>query len=421
MPSDCDVALLGTGVAPLLAASTLLAEGKSVLLLNPEYDFFSENSELPLDPLWPAAEQGITLEQLRQSLPEEALQYLRPHFPGAVELWPVSGSSQGGTTGYRDRFAPHVRTRQRLWVQSRDHLQRTQRVQDWQEIEDLYLRAADAGLNPQSLEGLQAYRRFPGSSATRQPPSGNLKGILIPKLSDVDVPRYRNGLREFIRDRMDTDRVVTQASQIELTFDGIRYRSGGSARTALLREGLMVFWTPRLTQWVLSQAKKFEVTPKLPRGVRIWEDWSVVSREPIDPSIIGCMENMVAWAEVEGAPEEDREKFVRRLAVLRGGTLFPLNSRESASAEASTWASADSFRSLSRLCHDYLGWENYTVRSVRPRAILEWDQSAQPESFLLMQGSYTARVICGGDGPLVQVARTVRNACRDFDLLRLPQ
>ena len=36
MPFDSDVALLGTGVAPLVAANHLLAQGKSVLLLNPD-------------------------------------------------------------------------------------------------------------------------------------------------------------------------------------------------------------------------------------------------------------------------------------------------------------------------------------------------------------------------------------------------
>ncbi|MBC7691605.1 MAG: hypothetical protein H7222_07530 [Methylotenera sp.] len=421
MPSDSDVALLGTGIAPLLAASTFLAEGKSVLILNPEWDFFSENSELSLDPLWPAATQGISLDQVRQSLPENVLANLRPHFPGAIELWPAQG--------YQDRFAPHVRSRQRLWVQSLDHRQRTQRVQDWQEIEDLYLRSADAGFNPQSLDGAVAYHRFPGSSNTQgtrgshsnpaPEPSLQTKGISLPKLCDVDVPRYRNGLREFIRDRMDSERVVTNASQIELTADGVRYRSGGTSHTSLLREGLMVFWTPRLTKWVLAQSRKYEVVPKLPRGVRTWEDWSLVSREAIDPTIVGSFENMVAWAETEGAPSSDAP--IKSLAVLRAGALASLKSAEQVSAEASTWASGDSFRGLSRLCHDFLGWENYTVRSVRPRSIFEWDQTPKVESFSLLQGSYSARVVCAGDGPIFHVARAVREACQQFESLRIPQ
>ncbi len=51
MTFDSDVALFGTGVAPLVAANHLLVQGKSVLLLNPDWDFFLEDSELPLDPM----------------------------------------------------------------------------------------------------------------------------------------------------------------------------------------------------------------------------------------------------------------------------------------------------------------------------------------------------------------------------------
>ena len=51
MQIECEVALLGTGLAPLLAAQALSRQGHSVLLLNPDHDFFRENSELPLEPL----------------------------------------------------------------------------------------------------------------------------------------------------------------------------------------------------------------------------------------------------------------------------------------------------------------------------------------------------------------------------------
>src|SRR3954454_2505190 len=108
MPLDSDVALLGTGVAPLIAAQHLLTQGKTVLLLNPDWDFFLEDSELPLDPMFHGK---VTIDRLRRSGPEHALAELRPEFPGAVEFW--AGKSE---VGFHDPEAPHVRQRARLWT-----------------------------------------------------------------------------------------------------------------------------------------------------------------------------------------------------------------------------------------------------------------------------------------------------------------
>src|SRR5436190_17155736 len=103
MSFDSDVAVLGTGIAPLIGATHLLTQGKSVLVLNPDRDFFLEDSELPLDPLLPLPSSA----RISESLPERALGELRPHFPGAVEFW----SSDSVPSGFHDASAPHVRSR----------------------------------------------------------------------------------------------------------------------------------------------------------------------------------------------------------------------------------------------------------------------------------------------------------------------
>ena len=400
-PLACDVALLGTGVAPLVAASRMIAEGKSVLLLNPEWDYFGENSELPLDPFWPVTSQVLSSTRIAESAPENTLDVLRPDFPGAIEHWTPLGPDTK-STGYHDPFAPHVRTRSRLWVQSLDHLGRTQRAQDWDAVEEMYLRASDEGMKPQTFEGILACRRFPGYSGSKNP--AELRGILLPKVCDVDVSRYRNGLREFIRERLPAEKMLNGVSQLELTTEGIRFRAEGSPKNVRVKEGLIVFWTPRLTPWVLSQAKKSEVAPILPRGVRLWEEWSLVSRDPIDPSVVGMFENMAVWAEGEGVPDSNSNN---RLAVLRAGALLQLNSENEP-----TWASSESFKGLSRLCQDFLKWEKYSIRSMRPRAIFEWPESPDStvRSFVLQRGAFEARVFCGGDGPLTNVVKTAREA-----------
>ncbi len=409
---DSDIALLGTGVASLVAANVFLTEGKKVLLLNPDSDFFEEDSELPLDPFWPLNAQVLSPDRISESLPENAISELSPCFPGALQLWPES--QQQKVKDFHDPSAPHVRSRSRLWIESPDYVSRSERRKDWELIEDMYVRASDAGLNPLSLDGISAWKRFPGFSSGKTEFRGaDQKGILLPKICDVDVSRYRNGLREFIRERVSPELVITSASQIELIPEGVRFRSGGALKTARLREGMMVFWTPRLTHWILTQIKKQESTPVMPEGIRIWEEWSLVSREQIDPSIVGVFENMTVWSPAEGVPKAENTRGIN-LSVLRAGRRVSLDAYRT---EALSWASGDSFRGLSRLTHDFLKWENYTVRAMKPRSILEWDESkfsGDIPQFSLKKGNDDVRVICSGGGPLVNVVKTARKACEQY-------
>ncbi|MGK5082939.1 hypothetical protein WDW37_06510 [Bdellovibrionota bacterium FG-1] len=401
-----DVALVGTGLAPLVAANFLMAQGKTVLLLNPDRDFFLEDSELPLDPMWPVSPDkdaaSINLRRmpgrLKRSDPERVIEELRPDFPGAVELWTGGGVGQG----FHDFEAPHVRSRSRLWIT----LNERDRDWPWELLEELYVEAADAGLKPQIFEGAQAETRFPGFSR----PVGNCRGLLIPKISDMDVVRYRNGLLEFVRERAGPAGVICQASQTELMPGGVRFYAGKTLRTARLKEGALVFWTPRMSPWVLAQAKKAEVAPVLPTGVRLWEQWSLLSRESLDPSVIGIFRDMAVWAEVEGFPQPTLQ-HLNRLAVLRAGALVPLD-QVSSPAGGKSWGSAESFGAVSELCHTFLKWDRFSILAMKPRAIFEWDQKAAWR--LGLDDDQQVYVIPGCDGPLADVVRNSRSACARF-------
>lgn len=405
-----DVALLGTGVAPLVAASHLMAQGKSVLLLNPDWDFFREDSELPLDPIWPvspdkdAASLNVqrTPGRLKRSSPERVLEELRPDFPGAVELW--NGSPPG--PGFHDVEAPHVRSRSRLWITSNE----TDREWPWELMEELYVETSDAGLKPQILEGVQASAKFPGFSKL----TDGCRGLLIPKICDVDVVRYRNGLLEFVRERLGSESVICAASQIEPMPGGVRFHAGGSSRTARLVEGMLVFWTPRLSPWVFAQAKRSEVVPEKPAGVRLWEQWSLLSRDPLDPGVIGVYRDMAVWAEVEGLPQPESRRM-DCLAVLRAGALVPMDQMLLPEAEGPSWASAGSFGAISELCHHFLKWDRFSVRSVKPRAIFEWENRVpwrldRPERGGI-ESEGQVYVVPACDGPLTEVVRHARQAC----------
>lgn len=401
MSFDSDVALIGTGLAPLIAASYLLNQGKSVLLLNPDFDFFLENSELPIDPLLPVGKKTLRADRIQGSLPDAALKELRPFFPGSVEFW-----SEGATfSGYHDPMAPHVRSRARLWVSDEGKVDPA----NVDLFEELYVHASDKGLNPQLLEGIPASSRFPGISLPRELD----QGLLIPKLCDVDVPRYRNGVLEFVRERLGRERMLNEATQIELMPGGLRFHWEGSPRTARLSEGALVFWTPRLSTWILGQAKHFETAPQMPEGIRLWEQWSMVSRDELDPGVVGTYNNDLAvWAETEGVPQRGS---LSQLSVLRLGELIRGEAVQTATQSAG-WASKDAFSKLSSLCHGFLRWDRFSVRAMTPRAILEWgeNQSGAWDLKKSTEESDAVRVVTECDGPIVNVVRNVRLACEKF-------
>jgi hypothetical protein len=389
MPLDSDVALLGTGVAPLVAASHLLAQGKSVLLLNPDWDFFLEDSELPLDPL---LQNLPAIHRLKNNSPEQALAVLRPDFPGPIEFW----SPHSSQDGYHDPTAPHIRQRARLWISSLDQ----NRLWDWERLEDLYVEASDAGLNPQILEGLPAARRFPGFSGYY----GNFRGLYIPKSYDVDITRYRNGLLEFVRERLGPERVVCAVNQVEWMPEGIRFHSKGSSNNARLKDGMIAFWTPHLSPWIMAQAKKSEIQPKFPKGIRYWEQWSLNSREAPNPTTVGMFGDMAIWADFEGLPSH---QTTHRLSILRSGPLVNLSGVNSPQVGMS-WASTESLGALSKLCNGFLKWDRFSVRAMKARAIFEWSDE---KPWLLSPSKPWIQVVPSCDGPLMDVVRVARSSC----------
>lgn len=413
--SAFDVAVVGTGVAALAAANRLHSAGKAVLLLNPDRDFFGEDSELPLDPFFPLPPGQASRKRLLASSQEQALQALSPDFPGALESWFADGRARGAA-GFHDPLAPHVRSRSRLWLTRR-------RSKDWEALERLYLEASEAGLNPQLIDGGSAVARLPGFSARQaqrifdEGSEGGLRGILVPRLSDVDVSRYRNGLLEYVRERLGPESILSGVSRIELIPEGVRFHQGRTPSTARIGDSTKVFWTPRMSPWVLGQAKRSGARPLLPKGVRLWEEWVLVSRERLDPGVVGAFSGMAVWAEIEGAPSaaSGSRSDQDRLVVLMPGALvaaenFPQSGPSS--AWGSNWASSESFTELMRLCGELLMWDKFSIRSMRPRAIFEWSgDSPGARTWTMPSGGPEVTVIGGADGPLADVLRVARLAC----------
>lgn len=391
MQLNRDVALIGTGLAPLIAAASLISQGRSVLVLNPDSDFFLEDSELPLDPLafGHDSQRRFDIARLKRSLPESVLETLRPDFPGAVELWSssssVSASDASPSGRVRDvQDAPFVRARSRLMVSGLG----PDPVWKWSELEDQYLKLSDAGLRPQILEGLQAVRKFPGMAAL----SEEYRALSIPKLCDVDVSRYRLGMLEFIKERLGSEGMISSAHPIERTVDGLRFRSDGKSRVARIHEATYVFWTPLLSSWIRDQFRDASSAVK-PVEVKTqsWEQWTLLSRDPINPAFAGHYQELLVWGEEQGMPQGSSHA----LSVLR--------------ACQAGWVSDDALKSLSRLCSDFLGWDRFSVRALRTRSLMDW--SSVPEartSWTLDNQMPPLHVIPRSDGAVFDVVRAAR-------------
>jgi hypothetical protein len=397
MRLDSDMVLIGTGLAPLVAAQILLRQGKSVLLLNPEYDFFGENSEFGFDPLLPWSGK-VAAAKIRDSEGDSVLSEIQPEFPGAIEVWP------GSRGGFRDSLAPFVRMRNRLLIGRGED-------ESWTDREEVALHAMEKGAKAQSLEGFAALKGFPGISVTQVSDPDRFRGLLVPKLADVDVVRFRNGVREFVRERLGSERLVVGASPIEFTAEGVRFRNQGKPVNVRVNEGVLTFWTPKLTSWILALSSQFEVKPTLPRGIRLWEEWSLLSKDPVDPSTIGMIDDLVVWAEGEGDPIETDGK---RLGVLRPGPFYPISSMSEAIRVRETdVASADSFERISELCDEFLHWDRFTIRSLKVRQTFEWEEGSYP-SFILFRERFESRVVTGSEGFVADVVRTARAATTRF-------
>lgn len=380
-----EVVLVGTGVAPLIAAYDLLAQGLRPIIVNPERDFFLENCELSLDPWIPwSTEADDLVARIKAGLQEGVLSGLRPVFPGAVEAWPGKGN---GKEGYRDPQAPFVRARGRLWLVTDPEQQPL-----WRKLEDLFVVLHDADLNPQILDGVSAIKRFPACNSEER--MG--QGIWVPRVADVDLTRFRVGLLEFVRERLGDDGVLCEASQMQWTEQGLRFHYRGQVRTGLASRATMVFWTPALQSWIQAQLRALEVRVTLPQGIRQWEEWVLNSREAIDPSTVGIWNDCVVWGDGEGAPDLAPTSRVR---VLR-----PVGT------DGSGWASGDSFKSLHRLCQEFLRWEKFGVHRMDPKSTVLWKPGTTAMAVKTSKSAPSLWLVPGADGPLASIVTRVRES-----------
>ena len=368
-----EVALVGTGIAPLIAAQILMRRGWKVVVLNPERDFFVENSELPFDPVIAGSPRSKeAMMELELQRVDRCREVLGPEFPGSIESWPRSSAKSGRDEEFLDREAPFLRARQWTWVALADE-------------DESFLEFSERGWHPQLAEGIGAARRFPGFTLRGEPPA-SLSSVSLPKMGDVDVDRYRNGVLEFVRSRLDAGSMVTAAASIEPLVDGVRFYRDGVPQTLRLKHGVWVFRTPRLNSWLASVGVEQEVP------TRTWEEWTLVSRDPVDPSQLGCVGAVAAFARTEGLPSD----VIHELVVLT-----PV-------AEKAKPAGSESFERLGTMVQKFLNWDRFSVRDLKTRSL-----GGVHAVGSLPSGSKRLRWMSGADGSLAGIVQRVQAFCAE--------
>jgi hypothetical protein len=380
-----DFVLVGTGIAPLLAAAQLMHEGRSVLVLNPDTGFFKERSELPLDILFFENANSDLGIRFHNNTPEQVYRNLSPDFPGALEMWKPD-SHRARDKDFVDDRAPWVRARNRLWVARRgtDAMDR---------FENLYLRALDAGLRPKWLEGLSLAKHFPGFSAKD---AQDWVGFLGPALGDVDVERYQAALLGYLYERIGESSIRTSVILHDIGSKGLSVQSPGTSPQWLLpTSSVLFFWTPKLMRFLTQKLAQFvpEGEQRFKKAVKLqtWEEWELLSRRPVSFDVVAQWDRIRVWAQGSGAPSPMGSN--RMNVLVRSGP--------------DGVCSSQSLKELEALLFQFLGWDRFSVRSMVSRDFYRWNSL---DSIEFESGPLRVQVLAGCDGPLHWIAQQVRNA-----------
>jgi len=417
--TEVDYLLVGNGLAPLIASQWLLNHGKKVAILNPEPDFFLENSELPLDPLFPlrsyldripARETGIP-GRVERAQVQNCLEELRPFYPGTLEYVSLEGQREWRKKAeFHDEKAPHLRARTRVWLASSFQESDTSLNHDL--LDEMYIRFADLGLNPQLLHGLTAVRRFPFSGILpAEEQDQKFRAIQLSGGFDLDLDRYRSGILDFLRERLGPRAMICSAGAMDFGGDGPSSQLGTRVRVSVHgrsqvfhAQNTVVFWTPKITPFIrpLFQSSA-EEGALLKRKVRLWERSKVLSKTWTDPQFIGAHRDLFVWADVEGSQRDANTQNI--LNVLRAGPIFD-HAELMRERSHATWVNRESIKDTSALFLDLLRWQNFTVRSLET----SFTFVPQPgDSTPIRRGNLT--IVRRIDGPISEVVRRVRTFC----------
>lgn len=313
---QAQVALIGSGMAPLIVMRNLVQDGYRVVLINPLRDFFVEQSELPLD--W---ENDDPLEAVRTSFSRD--------FPGPLEDCDFSIKSR--------IIASQPSTEKKV---------------SWEDLEALYLKKSLQNKVPaQILDASGVRSRFPLVPKTTE----LLRGVAFSKSWTVDVDRFRHAVLQLVRERVDRSHVLSDVQDVEYMPGGVRFFHQGESLSVSVEKQTLIFSTPGIARLSQNWLRRFqsERFVGLPPPAREWKRWRIVSREAARLDALGVFGATACWAN------------------LREPTL--LNVIEQV-GERSRFEQAD-LSELRSLCVSFLGWDKFSVRELHACRVYDWSQT----------------------------------------------
>lgn len=387
MELSSDVVLVGTGVAPLVTARNLIEQGRTVTLLNPDHDFFLENSEFSIDPLLLKSDEDLKEIDLTFSLEDEAFKILSPEYPGAIEKLYFQSNEKKPSI---DR--PVLKRRQRLWLKSTDRPL----------LESLYLSMDKFDVHTQLLEDMLAVAKFPGFSdpGRKDETYNHYLGVLAQFVCDIDASRFRRGLLEFLREQKNRIEILCGVDQLAFEKDGLRFVQKGESIRVKKKTPVVFYWTPRLSRWV-ETLHEYASIPKTyyPSAKRAWGEWTIVSRDKIPLDVVGSLDEFLVYSE--------HEQLVR---VLARGKKFPWTWGKVDESE-NTVGSAESIEAVSELFLKFLKWNRVGVRQYQPRYTFEW---SKPGFNMGVTDKGRFCVVGGVEGFLVRVVEHSKKVAEDI-------
>ncbi|MBC7396599.1 MAG: hypothetical protein H7333_04075, partial [Bdellovibrionales bacterium] len=124
---------------------------------------------------------------------------------------------------------------------------------------------------------------------------------------------------------------------------------------------------------------------------QLWEEWDLLSRDPVNPYVIAHLEGIRIWSFGEGPPPPGGWSRIKLMRKVRTASLL----------------GEQSFRDLTKVVFNFMGWDRLTVRSMSPRVFYRWNRDTPIE---FEAGGMRTLFIPGCDGPLNWIARQVRKA-----------
>lgn len=367
MSLDTELVLIGTGLAPLLAAFRLRSRYAKIWILNPHFDFFLEDSELPFNPDWPLG-QGRDDDSF-----EEMFQLLQSYYPGSL-----AATARPSPDG-----APQIRARRKVVIQGKN-------LDLWTNYEHAFVKRYSE-LKPQSSEGLLALKHFPGVNLSKIAAPDRFAGLQFTRFGEIDIESYRAGILEFMRDQANVE-ILTNVHPIEFRSDGILFRLDERTRSIGAPAQVAVFWTSGIQFWLDQLFRKFDLGTAPIRKSHSYEEWQLISKNEIDAENLGLIDDAWVWA----VPE-------------RGGAHAVHILRKTAEKEPFGEAS---FRAVRKLVDGFLHWDSMTIRQLRHRETFEPASSMLPS--ILQSQPYKIELIPNSDGPVSRVARSIEDWSEDL-------